>query len=84
MDYIYRFDRADLRDFLAHHPQPGQRQHPVVEAGNHHFLRDTGRRHHPRTGEGIHLNRVTPCAGSCDLGAGRRRVAGDSFGLRRR
>ena len=31
---------------------------PVVEAVDHHHLRHAGRRHHPRGGQGLHLDRV--------------------------
>ena len=48
---------------------------PVVEARDHHLLRNAGRRPDPRIGEGVHLHRIAAREGSGGFGAGRRGVA---------
>jgi K(+)-stimulated pyrophosphate-energized sodium pump len=68
----------------GHHPDPRRRQHAMVEAGDDHLLRHTRGRRHSRTGEGVHLHRIASRAGSGDLSARRRRIAGHFVRLRGR
>src|SRR5258708_6352607 len=75
LDSLFRFDRPDLRGFLAHHPGAGWRLDAVVETGVDHLLRDAGGGHHPRAGESLHVGRFAPRQGSGDLRAGRRSIA---------
>ena len=53
---FHHFHRADLSGFEPDDPESGGRYHAVVEAfvGDH--VRHAGRRHHSRTGEGVHLH----------------------------
>ena len=71
-------------DFLFHHSGSWRRHHAVVEAGDDHFLRHAGGRGDSGAGEGVHLDRIAAREGSCSFGAGRRRVAGNSLGIRGR
>ncbi len=50
-------------------PNIARRRAAVVEALDHHHLRHAGRRHHPRAGQGLHLDRLAARA------RGRHRVA---------
>ena len=68
-----------------HHPQrSGRPTLAVVEAGYHHFLRNTGRRADSGIGEGFHFDRIAPRERSCHIGAGRRSVPRNPVGIRGR
>ncbi len=55
---------------------PGPRRRvAVVEAFDHHHLRHAGRRDHPGTGEGLHVDELGPRQGSRDVGPRGRGVA---------
>jgi K(+)-stimulated pyrophosphate-energized sodium pump len=54
----------------------------VVEAGHDYFLRHAGGRADSGTGEGVYLDRIAARERSRDLGAGGRRVARHSVGIR--
>ena len=56
----------------------------MVEALDHHHMRHAGRRHHPRTGQGLHLDQVGPRQGSRDVVTRGRSFAQHPVGLRGR
>ena len=60
-------------------PDTERRRHAVVEAGRNHLVRHAGRGHHPRTGQGIHLDEFQPCEGNRDVLRGRRRITQHSI-----
>src|SRR3989441_245374 len=72
--------RAHLSRLVRDGPRPGRR-HALVEAVDRHHLRPPGRRHHPRAGQDLHLDRVGARPRDCDLGAGGRRVARHPLGV---
>ena len=74
---------TDLRRLLRPHPRP-RRRHAVVEALHRDHLRDAGRRHHPRAGQDLHLDRVGPRPRGGDVLARGRGLAQRPVGLRGR
>ena len=74
------FDFRYLRDLVLDDSEPGQRPVDVVEAFDHHHLRNAGGRDYSGTGEGVYVGGIEPREGSGDVVARRRGVAEHSFG----
>ena len=63
-------------------PDLGSRWLAVVEAGDHHLVRNAGGSGDSGTGESVYLDRVAAREGSGHFRAGRRSIAGHSVGIR--
>ena len=54
-------------DLVRDHSRAWRRLHAMVEAGDHHFLRNAGRRGDSGTGKSFHLHRIAARARSGQL-----------------
>ncbi len=81
LDHFHRLHPSHLPDFVHHYSSAWRRFHAMVEAGQHHLVRNSCRCGYTRTSQGLYFYRVAARKRSCYLGPGGRSITGDFVGL---